>query len=323
MVLLLFWAAQARGAQTRPSLHAEFEKLNNHHRAELMGQDAQQLFATATAGNNLRKNRYADILALEATRVKLKAHRELLSDDSDYINANYIDGEVPGSQRAYIACQAPLPATLSHFWLMIWESESAVIVMLTRLTERNQLKATAYWPDGVGERRQFGPYDVTHLRSEAINSHLTQRVFEVRHAGQTRQIVHLHYTEWPDFGTPRSTQTIRVLAELVDAHREAGRRAGLDGPIVTHCSAGVGRAGTFIAIHINLEKMKMKHSGSDQQEAVDIPRTVALLRQSRAGMVQTAEQYQFIYDVVRDAARERSATGEYNTALTKQHHDEI
>ncbi len=109
-----------RGAQTRPSLHTEFEKLNNHHRAELMGQDAQQLFATATAGNNHRKNRYADILALEATRVKLKAHRELLSDDSDYINANYIDGEVPGSQRAYIACQAPLPATLSHFWLMIW-----------------------------------------------------------------------------------------------------------------------------------------------------------------------------------------------------------
>jgi protein tyrosine phosphatase len=183
--------------------------------------------------------------------------------------------------------------------------------MLTRLTERNQLKATAYWPEGVGESRQFGPFDITHLRSEAINSHLTQRVFEVRHAGQIRQVVHLHYTEWPDFGTPRSTQTIRVLAGLVDAHREAGRRAGLDGPIVTHCSAGVGRAGTFIAIHINLEKMN--HPGSHQQEAVDIPRTVALLRQSRAGMVQTAEQYQFIYDVVRDAARERGAIGGHNS----------
>jgi protein tyrosine phosphatase len=194
--------------------------------------------------------------------------------------------------------------------------------MLTRLTERNQLKATAYWPDGVGERQQFGPFDVSHLRSEAINSHLIQRVFEVRHAGQTRQVVHLHYTEWPDFGTPRSTQTIRVLAELVDAHREAGRRAGLDGPIVTHCSAGVGRAGTFIAIHINLEKMKRKHSGSGQQEVVDIPRTVALLRQSRAGMVQTAEQYQFIYDVVRDAARERGAIGGH-TALPQQHNDEL
>lgn len=114
-----------------------------------------------------------------------------------------------------------------------------------------------------------------------------------------------------------------MLAELVDAHKEAGRRAGLDGPIVTHCSDGVGRAGTFIAIHINLEKMKRKQClGSDQQDVVDIPRTVALLRQSRAGMVQTAEQYQFIYDVVRDAARERSAIGG-PTALPKQHNDEL
>ncbi len=190
--------------------------------------------------------------------------------------------------------------------------------MLTRLCERERVKATAYWPEDVGEKKHFGPFSVTYVKGKIINTYLEQRVFEVEHAGQTRQIVHLHYTEWPDFGTPRSTQTIRVLAELVDAHREAGRRAGLDGPIVTHCSAGVGRAGTFIAIHINLEKMKMKHS--DQQEAVDIPRTVALLRQSRAGMVQTAEQYQFIYDVVRDAARERSAIGGH-TALPQQHNE--
>jgi protein tyrosine phosphatase len=197
-----------------------------------------------------------------------------------------------------------------------------VVVMLTRLAERGVVKATAYWPEGEGEQRQFGPFVVTLVRSETIGPHLVRRVLDVEHAGQTRRVVQLHYTEWPDFGTPESTHTIRELARLVDEHREEGRLAGLGGPIVAHCSAGVGRAGTFLAIHISLEKMK--HSGVS---GVDIPNTVALLRRSRAGMVQTSEQYQLIHEAFQDAARELNEHHDVsaaNTHATRQMHgDEL
>lgn len=173
--------------------------------------------------------------------------------------------------------------------------------MLTRLCERERVKATAYWPEDVGEKKHFGPFSVTYVKGKIINTYLEQRVFEVEHAGQTRQIIQLHYTEWPDFGTPESTQTIRELVGLMDVYRMKGKLSGLGGPIVAHCSAGVGRAGTFVAIHICLEKMKYFNS---LDQVIDIPRTVMLLRQSRTGMVQTPEQYRFIYDVVRDARQE-------------------
>jgi protein-tyrosine phosphatase len=173
--------------------------------------------------------------------------------------------------------------------------------MLTRLCERERVKATAYWPEDVGEKKHFGPFCVTYVKGKIINTYLEQRVFDVEHGGQTRQITQLHYTEWPDFGTPDSTQTIRELVGLMDVYRMKGKLSGLGGPIVAHCSAGVGRAGTFVAIHICLEKMKYFNS---LDQVIDIPRTVMLLRQSRTGMVQTPEQYRFIYDVVRDARQE-------------------
>jgi protein tyrosine phosphatase len=97
----------------------EFERLNRQHHVELR-EKGDKLFASALAQHNVNKNRYADILAMEHSRVRLMAHRQLLGEESDYINANYIDGQVPGSQKAYIACQAPLPSTLGHFWLMLW-----------------------------------------------------------------------------------------------------------------------------------------------------------------------------------------------------------
>jgi protein tyrosine phosphatase len=280
-------------------IHDEFEQLNLQYQADLNQQlqKGVMMFASATTRTNYHKNRYSNILATEATRVKLIAHRDLFLD-SDYINANFIDGEIPGSKKTYIACQAPLPSTLSHFWLMLWESESAVIVMLTRLCERERVKATAYWPEDVGERKDFGPFCVTFVKGKIVSAYLEQRVFDVEFGGQTRQIVQLHYTEWPDFGTPESTQTIRELVGLMDVYRMKGKLSGLGGPIVTHCSAGVGRAGTFVAIHICLEKMKYFNS---LDQVIDIPQTVMLLRQSRTGMVQTPEQYRFIYEVVRDA----------------------
>jgi len=283
---------QAFSDEAQKYINDEFEQLNLQLQAELNPSH----FVTATARNNYHKNRYSNILAVETTRVKLLAYRDLFLD-SDYINANYIDGEIPDSKRTYIACQAPLPSTLSHFWLMLWENESPVIVMLTRLFERDRTKASAYWPENEGEKKDFGPFTVSFIKFKTIRPHLEQRVFEVVHHGQARQIVQLHYTEWPDFGTPESTQTIRELLGLMDVYRLKGKLSGLSGPAVVHCSAGVGRAGTFIAIHICLEKIKYFNS----LDIVDIPRTVGNLRKSRTGMVQTLEQYRFIYEVIQDA----------------------
>jgi len=236
---------------------------------------------------------------MDPTRVRLQGYRDFYLD-TDYINANYINGEIPGSEKAYISCQAPLPNTLLHFWLMIWENNSSVIVILTRLVERDRPKALIYWPENVGDSKRFGGIVVTHRKSKTINPYLEMRTFEVDRDGVKRQIVQFHYTEWPDFGIPSSTKTIRDLVCWMDLYRMKGAMAGLSGPIITHCSAGVGRTGTFLAVHVCMEKMKYYNS----LEHVNIPRTVLLLRQSRTGMVQTPEQYHFIYQVLQDVREE-------------------
>lgn len=278
----------------------EFDRLNALYEQQLEGMEDKGagLYCAARARLNYLKNRYSNILALEHSRVRLMGANEFHLD-SDYINANYIDGEVAGSKKAYICCQAPLPNTLTHFWLMLWENECAVIVMLTRLFERDRAKATQYWPEREGESRQFALFTVTLLRVKEVSSHLTLRKLRLEKDGVARTVMHFHYTEWPDFGAPSSTQTIRDLVGLMDVYKMHGKIAGLNGPIVAHCSAGVGRAGTFVAIHMCLEKMKHHHTLE-----VNVAQTVMQLRKFRAGMVQTQEQYRFIYEVLRDARQD-------------------
>jgi len=280
-------------------ISAEFERLNAIHEEELLRESKQNpIYLSAKNRCNLLKNRYNNILALERTRVRLNTYREFHLD-SDYINANYIDGEIPGAQRAYICCQAPLHNTLTHFWLMVWENESSVIVMLTRLVEGQKEKAVAYWPEMEGTSRQFARFRVTLEKQRSLSTHLKIRTLRVEKEGEERVITQFHYTEWPDFGRPASTQTIRELIAALDVQRLKGQLAGLRGPIVAHCSAGVGRAGTFVAIHSSLEKMKYTRSLE-----VNVENTVLALRRCRPGMVQSPEQYKFIYEVLRDARLE-------------------
>lgn len=167
--------------------------------------------------------------------------------------------------------------------------------MLTRLHENGRLKASAYWPDREGSTEVYGPFEVKLVASKPLGPHIHERALDVTYDGVTRRIVQLHYTEWPDFGTPDSTHAIRQLVALANLHRTQGVQSGLHGPTTVHCSAGVGRAGTFIAIHSALDRLKSSN------EPIDIPGIVATLRQSRIGMVQTLDQYRFIYETVRDA----------------------
>lgn len=279
----------------------EFQHLDEASKNELskLPHCGSTLFVSATMRSNYHKNRYSNVLAAETSRVKLRSYMEA-GLDTDYINANFIAGEIPGSEQYYISCQAPLPGTMFHFWLMVWEQRSYVILMLTRLVERNRVKASIYWPTSPGEEREFGDIVILHKETKNLNDVLAQRTFIITRGGESREVIQFHYTEWPDFGIPSSTETIRELARRMDLYKEKGKSLGLNGPVIAHCSAGIGRTGTFIAFHITLEKMKYHQSLLE----FNIQQTVLALRRSRSGMVQTEEQYQFIYLSVRDAQRE-------------------
>lgn len=244
----------------------------------------------ATALLNSSHNRYPDVLPFESTRVRL-------SDPKDYINASYVNIFEKGQ---FISTQAPLPHTFIIFWKMVWENRAPVIVMLTKIMEKRKIKAHCYWPV-VGETEQFGEIHVT-LLSESQENFITIRHLELRCQDEVHYLCHLQYTEWPDFGVPRSTKTIRHLVDLTNQFREqysAKKDDGTYGTIIVHCSAGIGRCGTFLAIQAVVEKLKKNIPLS----MINIKAIVSSLREHRMAMVQTKEQYKFIYQVLEDAAR--------------------
>lgn len=193
-----------------------------------------QVFPSATSYFAYAKNRYRDVLADEKTRVKLEG------PEHDYINANLItEHDLPGHppKVSYIACQAPLPATITDFWWMIWQKNSCVIVMLTRFREKGAVKAHPYWPKDVGVCEDYGgQIEVTLVNQKTIPGISISTLRVVLKPGQEngkvegeRIIYHLHYTEWPDFGVPRSTKVIRSLISYTNLYLELGSTQGLKG----------------------------------------------------------------------------------------------
>ncbi|XP_055887682.1 tyrosine-protein phosphatase 10D-like isoform X3 [Biomphalaria glabrata] len=227
---------------------------------------------------NRPKNRFTNILPYDHSRVKL-----LPTDDeegSDYINANYMPGY--SSKREYIATQGPLPSTRDDFWRMIWEQNCRNIVMLTRCQEKGREKSDHYWPNDA-EPKFYGDLQVTIL-NETHMPDWTITEFKVAMGEQSRNVRHFHYLVWPDFGVP---STCTSLIRFVRTVREKLIREG--GPIVTHCSAGVGRSGTFIVLDHLLQLIREK-------DEVDIFSLVYKLRKERVLMVQTEQQYKFIHE---------------------------
>jgi len=251
-------------------------------------------FLTAFHPQNMCKNRYYNILPNEESRVKLDA---LVDGDSDYINANFVGCEK--FRRNYILTQAPLPNTVNDLWRMVWQEKVPVIVCLTKLNEGDVQKAHKYWPDD-GQTVQFGKIIVYHSMT-VMYSNIAIRSFTLWLQGDTLntiEVFHLHYQDWPDHGTPSSTKPVRTLAYLVSTLRERCR----SGPAVVHCSAGVGRAGTFVAIHLILTQLeKMALSQPCPKIPINVKEIVARLRSQREGTVQTVDQYIFIYKVIVDS----------------------
>ncbi|XP_064420582.1 tyrosine-protein phosphatase non-receptor type 1 isoform X2 [Latimeria chalumnae] len=240
---------------------------------------------------NKNRNRYRDVSPFDHSRIKLQ------QGDSDYINASLIKMEE--AQRSYILTQGPLPTTCGHFWEMVWEQKSRGVVMLNRVIEKGSIKCAQYWPKKEEKEMLF---EETNLKltliSEDIKSYYTVRQLELENllTQETREILHFHYTTWPDFGVPESPASFLNFLFKV---RESGSLNQEHGPIVVHCSAGIGRSGTFCLVDTCLLLMDKRKDPS----SVDIKQVLLEMRKYRMGLIQTADQLRFSFLAVIEGAK--------------------
>lgn len=269
------------------SLHADTDVGFSHEFDEINKLTSVALKAdVGMYPENKQKNRYVNIQAYDHSRVLLQRSMQVRQRQSDYINANYIDGYM--KPKAYIATQGPMPNTFADFWRMVWEQNSVVIVMITKLVERTRRKCDQYWPeDGI---ETYGPIQVKHVNTFS-RAHYTVRIFSLKNVKLKKQfserIVHqFHYTEWPDHGVPDFT-----LPVLKFVQKSAAMNPIRAGPIVVHCSAGVGRTGTYILIDSMIDQIK-------DLGTINIPAFLLKIRQQRNFLVQTEDQYMLIHDAL-------------------------
>ncbi|XP_059221333.1 tyrosine-protein phosphatase Lar isoform X5 [Stomoxys calcitrans] len=254
-------------------MEIEFKKLSN------VKVDSSK-FVTANLPCNKHKNRLVHILPYESSRVYLTPIHGV--EGSDYINASFIEGY--RYRSAYIAAQGPLQDTAEDFWRMLWEHNSTIVVMLTKLKEMGREKCYQYWPHERSVRYQ---YYVVDPIAEYNMPQYKLREFKVTDArdGSSRTVRQFQFIDWPEQGVPKSGEG---FIDFIGQVHKTKEQFGQDGPITVHCSAGVGRSGVFITLSIVLERMQY-------EGVLDVFQTVRILRAQRPAMVQTEDQYHFCY----------------------------
>ncbi|NXK84836.1 PTPRV phosphatase, partial [Amazona guildingii] len=278
---------EMKTASANHAFFQEFEELKE------VGKEQPKVEAELPA--NASKNRYPHVLPYDHSRVKLSQLGE--DPHSDYINANFMPGYT--SRQEFIATQGPLKKTIEDFWRLVWEQNVCNIIMLTVCMENGRVLCDHYWPSESAPV-SYGQVRI-HLLMQSSSEEWTMRKFKLWHEGvrAERHVSHLHYTAWPDHGIPESTTSIMTFRELVREHIQSTKDAG---PTLVHCSAGVGRTGTFIALDRLLQQMK-------QEKVVDTFGVVYALRMNRYLMIQTLSQYIFLHSCILEKILEEPLLG--------------
>lgn len=292
----IFYAMRPRN--TRPMLLLDLETvvakkqrdeglLLREEYDEIKNSDVNYPTDASLLDTNKPKNRFGDVMAFDHTRVKLTPDDQ----GSDYINANYIPGY--SRENEYIATQGPLHSTMDDFWRMVWEHRASIIVMLTQTIERGQVKCEQYWPATHGEVRQYGDVIVTNTSVSSLNE-FTISIFSLKHAANEKEeleVMHLHYLKWPDMTADVHVKSMTHFVSFVRQHVRPNR----SGPIVVHCSAGIGRTGTYISIDYVMQFTQERPIN----DHLDIFSFIVKIRKARCRMVQTAGQYILIHQCAR------------------------
>jgi len=308
-------------------VQSEYETINENTKK-------QNNFTSSKLSINTSKNRYIDILPIEETRVHLQGDN--LS--SDFINANSV---CVGREFEFICTQAPLTKTFMEFWLMAWQQNCGVICALNRHIENRTIKGDCYWPE-KGHKMKFPNHMSLKLLCTLRLKHLdtTIRRIQLTYQQSTREIYHLHYEGWPDFGVPEYSLPIRELIRISTYYQKLN--TDLSGPIIVHCSAGIGRSGSFMSIasimsdpafkQLVKELQSTKHHNSMKLQRIsqfNIPELVLSIRNQRnPGMVQNIHQYRFIYTALLDEINEPTTVSEalyriikWNSVKINKHHN--
>ncbi|CAG2055359.1 unnamed protein product [Timema podura] len=261
--------------------------------AEIRARQPDGSFNHARLRSNLPKNRYTDVLCYDHSRVLLS---QIDGDPcSDYINANFVDGYK--QKNAFISTQGPLPKTTCDFWRMVWEQQVLMVVMTTRAVERGRTKCAQYWEEEEGGVSTHSNFQVT---TGTIEQHPDYTVSSLRLTNtktqESREVSHFQFTSWPDYGVPHSALAMLDFLDRVRSQQSAmvtklgdtwaGHPRGP--PIVVHCSAGIGRTGTFCTLDICISRL-------EDVGTVDVRGTVERIRSQRAYSIQMPDQYVFCH----------------------------
>ncbi|XP_076649662.1 tyrosine-protein phosphatase non-receptor type 2 isoform X2 [Halictus rubicundus] len=261
---------------------------------------------------NKNLNRYRDVAPYDHSRIVLKKGL------CDYINANLI--QVNDAHRQYILTQGPLENTAGHFWLMVWEQASKAVLMLNKTIEKNQVKCYQYWPlgDSSDDAMTFSDVGIkVEYVSKTESSDYTTRILKLTdlESKETREILHFHYTTWPDFGVPQSpTAFLRFLTNV----RQSGALDQNVGPPVVHCSAGIGRSGTFCLVDTCLVLIEEKGLNS-----VNVRDVLIEMRRSRMGLIQMPDQLRFSYAAIIEGAKQLPSNNNVENEIVTNHYDVV
>ncbi|CAH0546901.1 unnamed protein product [Brassicogethes aeneus] len=280
------------------NIESEYLALNSKNEWPVLYQKIRSESSTDSCSEAIKPqnkilNRYRDVSPFNHSRVILQRGY------TDYINANLI--KIEKADRKYILTQGPLSNTVSHFWLMVWEQNSIAILMLNKLIEKKQEKCFQYWPSKIGSDHIMNLTDVgltvEYLEQQDHSYYLTRELrLTDTETGTSRNIIQFHYITWPDFGVPSSPT---AFLEFLRRVRKAGVLESSVGPAIVHCSAGIGRSGTFCIVDsclVLIEKFGLN--------SVDVKEILLEMRKYRMGLIQTPEQLRFSYQAIIEGAKQ-------------------